>query len=178
MSIFEDIKGLFEKDTDGTDFVIYEYSSSSSSIKKAFEIYGVLSISDSQNNTVVNNPLEPSNTATTFTQDSKQIKPYSLTISGVLIQSEKNKKTKKAKYDITKDLATINSYVNSIKLLEVQTDYKIYAPLSLVSISTNINANQLYPLITLQLQQIQISNQSKYQNPRNQQNTPFSTKQG
>lgn len=153
MSIISDIKANFGSSSIPTDFIIDGYPDNADTL--SIEIYGVLETIADQQNAVAEKPLERSQ----FTSDSKQIKPYIITIRGVLLPlNELLINT----YDdleafITDSIEQLRILTNGVQLFSLSNLYSFstYEPLTLFGIKTVTNSEMPIPEVVLSFKQVQ-----------------------
>jgi hypothetical protein len=161
MSIISDITSTLSGLGTINDFAIYAYPIPSPSID--IGIYGVLGLGVQQQNLVSVKPLEQSN----FTTDSVQIKPYSISIRGVLYPGAFTLAS--LDYDaisdyIEKEIQTLRNYENGTQLFTLSNTFSFgkYEPLKLLSVNYFVNTDITIPEVTLNFIQVQSSTAVSY----------------
>lgn len=170
MSIISDIKGIFSQVDGANDFFLQAYQQTQTTttgetvtiVDNLIQIYGVLEISNQQQNSVSVKPLEQSN----FTTDSVQIKPYIITIRGIILPDQQ---TQIADYNtvsqyIATQLNVLRNYLNGTQLFTLSNLYSfgVYQPLKLFGMNTYITTDFTIPEVTLSFMQVQSTNTNTY----------------
>lgn len=158
MSIISDITDTFSDLAGANDFVLLDYVTE----RPAINIYGVLDRNSAQQNTVAIKPLERSN----FTSDSVQIKPYVITIRGVIYPSNLLlADTFRNLADFIADQIQLwRNYVNGTNLFILANKFSFgeYAPLKFVGINELTNQDLTIPEVTLSFMQVQTTTATSY----------------
>lgn len=159
MSIFSDTTGFFSGNKNAGDFVIAGYPDSNID---AINIYGVLEVNVTKENTVAVKPLEGSQ----FTTDSKQIKPTQINLRCVIMPENPSKINNYSDVEsfITNVMTKLRNYADGTQLFTLANmwTFGIYQPLVLTGISHVTNIEQTIPVITLSFLQVQGSSANKY----------------
>ena len=168
MNIISDFKNLF-KTTPATEFIIHQYDKSkkTSDLKVAFSIYGVLDFNRSQSNIEPEKPVEGGN----FRHDSQWVKPYTISLTGIL------KENNPALKSIENAIEDVKQYLNGIKLLSIVNAnvFEVYAPVKLYMFNSRLSVDQTIPLVSLGFVQIMLGEESELSNSnvRDAENKPI-----
>lgn len=164
MSIVSDFKSFFSDDSAVADYILFEYPQdpSSADIGAEINIFGVLEQAVDQQNMIAVKPLEQAN----FTVDSKQIKPYTVTIKGVILPTNDTLITNQLDLSnfIEKEYNKLLNYLNGITLFTLYNLYSfiLLEPLNLVAIHQVTNTNLTLPEFNFVFQQIQTTTAVSY----------------
>jgi hypothetical protein len=173
MSIVSDIKGLFSQTNSGaTDFYLSGYPTPS--LATQLNIYAVEDISNVQQNAVTVKPIEAgtnSTQGTGYTSDSVQIKPYVITIRGMLYPDlDFLPLTYQDISDyVAQQIAQIRIWQNSTNLFTLSNlfSFGTYSPLKLTGLAVHNNTDMTIPEVTLTFTQIQVTNANSYNTTNN-----------
>jgi len=140
------------------DFTLLDYTTE----RVAINIYGVLDRNTAQQNAVAIKPLEQSN----FTSDSVQIKPYVITIRGVIYPSNLllADNFRDLSDFIAEQIQLWRNYVNGTNLFILANRFSFgeYAPLKFIGINELTNTDLSIPEVTMSFMQVQTTTATSY----------------
>jgi len=173
MSLISDFKANFSDSNENAQtFLISEYQKPDSNTYILF--YGVFNINYTKTNSVAVRPLEQSQ----FNVDSKQIKPYIISVTGIFLPDVIDELSITNYNDLTQFVTTQFDYVRAYQdgtqlfsIINSMYSFGIYEPLTLTSVQMNTNTDSPIPDVTLIFTQVQSSGADKYNTVKTTTNT-------
>lgn len=162
MSLISDFKANFLADNNSQDFIITEYQKPNSDIFISF--YGIFDNQFNKINAVATKPLENSQ----FTTDSKQIKPYVISVTGMFFPDDLAALTMTTYQELAdymaEEIETCNKYADGIMLFTLDNLFSFgkYEPLTLLGVSQRTTSESPIPEVTLLFSQAQSSTAVEY----------------